>query len=595
MSFYIEKLIVSGPTKKDSIIELSSGVNVIYGPSNTGKTYIVKCIDYMFGSKKEPIDTSLGFQYVKIIVKTNNGSITMQRKIGDKKIKINSTDENIVSGEYTTNTSDNDYRKTINFVWLSLIGVKDMHKIITNKNYAKQRLSWRKFSHMFMLTETKIISERSAILSDRDTSNTAVIASLIFLISGLDFMENNTIDSTEIKEAKKKAVKEYINKELFKISERHQELLDILNNHSSIDIETEIEKIILEISLNEKKINHYIETNQKILAELYDKNNALSECNVLLNRYDELTTQYDADLKRLNFIVDGEVNLNSSFLTHCPFCDSEVEFKKNKNYIEAAKSDHKKIKLQATDLNHASKELKQEKLTLEKEIDGLMNEKKSIEELIEKQLNPQVALMKNKLTSYKNAIEYQKEIDILNTILKQKNADIIENDKEMKRDVEFKVKDHLDYNFITELTNNIKLFLKSCNYNNLLSVTFDKSTMDIVINGKKKESNGKGYNAFFNSVMAIVLSRYMKEKAMYSPNFLLLDSPILSLKENESKKISETIKHSLFENIVDSPKDIQMIVIENEIPDIDYKDTNLIQFTKDKNIGRYGFLLEVTD
>ena len=82
---------------------------------------------------------------------------------------------------------------------------------------------------------------------------------------------------------------------------------------------------------------------------------------------------------------------------------------------------------------------------------------------------------------------------------------------------------------------------------------------------------------------------------MYSPNFLLLDSPILSLKENESKKISETIKHSLFENIVDSPKDIQMIVIENEIPDIDYKDTNLIQFTKDKNIGRYGFLLEVTD
>ena len=50
MSFYIEKIIVTGSGKTDSIIELSNGVNIIYGPSNTGKTYIVKCIDYMFGS-----------------------------------------------------------------------------------------------------------------------------------------------------------------------------------------------------------------------------------------------------------------------------------------------------------------------------------------------------------------------------------------------------------------------------------------------------------------------------------------------------------------------------------------------------------------
>ena len=42
MSFYIEKIIVTGSGKTDSIIELSNGVNIIYGPSNTGKTYIVK-------------------------------------------------------------------------------------------------------------------------------------------------------------------------------------------------------------------------------------------------------------------------------------------------------------------------------------------------------------------------------------------------------------------------------------------------------------------------------------------------------------------------------------------------------------------------
>ena len=595
MSFYIEKIIVTGSGKTDSIIELSNGVNIIYGPSNTGKTYIVKCIDYMFGSEREPIDISTGYQYIKIIVRTQCGTITMSRKIGENKIEVSSNDNNVPSGKYATKASRTNYDKTINSVWLSLIGINDLHLVISNENYKKQILSWRTFSHMFMLTETKIISEYSAILSGRDTSNTAVIASLIFLLSGQDFAETETKDTKEIKEAKKNAVKAYINKELFRLSERNQELLAQLKENPNIDIAVEIEKIMAEISTNEKRINSSIEENQKILAQLYEKNENLSECNVLLNRYDELTTQYDADLKRLNFIVDGEANLNTSFSTHCPFCDGEVVVKKNQNYIDAAKSDYKKIKLQAKDLESASKELRSEKLSLEQEIGTLMAKKKSIEELIEKELKPQVFNLKEKLSTYKDAIECQKEIDILKKLSEQKTADMIENDTDEESELKFKVKEHLDYSFINELSNGIKSFLENCNYDNLLSVIFDKADMDIVINGKKKSSNGKGYNAYFNSVVAIVLSRYMESKAKYSPDFLVLDSPILSLKEKETKKSSETMRNTLFENIVDNQKGIQTIVIENEIPEINYKDANIIHFTKEKNNGRYGFLLDVAD
>jgi hypothetical protein len=595
MSFYIEKIIVTGSGKTDSIIELSNGVNIIYGPSNTGKTYIVKCIDYMFGSEREPIDISTGYQYIKIIVRTQCGTITMSRKIGENKIEVSSNDNNVPSGKYATKASRTNYDKTINSVWLSLIGINDLHLVISNENYKKQILSWRTFSHMFMLTETKIISEYSAILSGRDTSNTAVIASLIFLLSGQDFAETETKDAKEIKEAKKNAVKAYINKELFRLSERNQELLAQLKENPNIDIAVEIEKIMAEISTNEKRINSSIEENQKILAQLYEKNENLSECNVLLNRYDELTTQYDADLKRLNFIVDGEANLNASFSTHCPFCDGEVVVKKNQNYIDAAKSDYKKIKLQAKDLESASKELRSEKLSLEQEIGTLMAKKKSIEELIEKELKPQVFNLKEKLSTYKDAIECQKEIDILKKLSEQKTADMIENDTDEESELKFKVKEHLDYSFINELSNGIKSFLENCNYDNLLSVIFDKADMDIVINGKKKSSNGKGYNAYFNSVVAIVLSRYMESKAKYSPDFLVLDSPILSLKEKETKKPSETMRNTLFENIVDNQKGIQTIVIENEIPEINYKDANIIHFTKEKNNGRYGFLLDVAD
>lgn len=595
MSFYIEKIIVTGSGKTDSIIELSNGVNIIYGPSNTGKTYIVKCIDYMFGSEREPIDISTGYEYVKIIVRTQCGAITMSRKIGENKIEVSSNDNNISSGKYATKASRTNYDKTINSVWLSLIGIDDLHLVISNENYKKQILSWRTFSHMFMLTETKIISEYSAILSGRDTSNTAVITSLIFLLSGQDFAETETKETKEMKEAKKNAVKAYINKELFRLSERNQELLAQLKENSNVNIAVEIEEVMAEISTNEQKINESIEENQKILAQLYEKNENLSECNVLLNRYNELTTQYDADLKRLSFIVDGEANLNGSFSTQCPFCDGEVVIKKKRNYIDAAKSDYKKIKLQAKDLESASKELRSEKLGLEQEISMLIAKKQSVEELIEKELKPQLSTLKEKLAEYKDAIERQKEIDILKKLSEQKAADMIENDTDEESELKFKVKEHLDYSFINELNNGIKSFLENCNYDNLLSVVFDKADMDIVINGKKKSSNGKGYNAYFNSVVAIVLSRYMESKAKYSPNFLVLDSPILSLKEKETKKPSETMRNTLFENIIDNQKGIQTIVVENEIPDIDYKDANVIHFTKEKSNGRYGFLLDVTD
>lgn len=159
-------------------------------------------------------------------------------------MKLVVTINNVPSGKYATKASRTNYDKTINSVWLSLIGINDLHLVISNENYKKQILSWRTFSHMFMLTETKIISEYSAILSGRDTSNTAVIASLIFLLSGQDFAETETKDTKEIKEAKKNAVKAYINKELFRLSERNQELLAQLKENPNIDIAVEIEKIM---------------------------------------------------------------------------------------------------------------------------------------------------------------------------------------------------------------------------------------------------------------------------------------------------------------------------------------------------------------
>lgn len=66
--FYIEKLVVSGGGCKTTVIDFQPGLNFILGPSNTGKSLIMDCIDYVFGftpRKSHPskiVDNNYGWQ-----------------------------------------------------------------------------------------------------------------------------------------------------------------------------------------------------------------------------------------------------------------------------------------------------------------------------------------------------------------------------------------------------------------------------------------------------------------------------------------------------------------------------------------------------
>jgi len=594
MSFYIEEIKVSGPGKSDSTIKLKQGVNIIYGPSNTGKSYIINCIDYIFGAKDSPIDESFGYDTISVTVRTESGSVVMRRGLGKNKIVVESDDPSVESGEYNSQASGKNHEKTINFVWLSLFGIQDYHSVISNENFDKRVLSCRTFLHMFLLTETKIIAKESVVLSNIPTSNTAEISSLIFLLTGQDFKDSEKQDSDEIKNAKRTAVKAYINKELFSLSERSRELTERLGENESFDLQEEIKEALRNITALEKQIQESVRENQAILERLHVCNEELSECKVLLSRYDELMTQYSADVRRLSFIVDGEANIEEHPEGKCPFCDGKISLDKT-NYIEAAKADCRKIKLQMKDLEKAQKALQEEKEGLEREIAQLLAKKQTTEELISVELTPTLEALNEKLALFREIVELKREIEILKKIAEKKSSDIIAADEDDDNAVKFKVREHLDYDFIESISKDIRTLLEKSHYDNLLTAVFDKSTMDVVVNGKAKRSNGKGYCAFLNTTVALALARYMIENAKYTPGLLVLDSPILSFKETDDKKPSESMRNGLFENLVSQDNALQLIIVENEIPSIDYKEAKLIQFTKNRKEGRYGFLNDVYD
>lgn len=589
MSFYIKELTITGEGKEPATIKFEKGFNIVVGPSNTGKTLIFKCVDYILGAKECPLIE--GYNQISLTVVFENSEIKLMRYCGGKNLTVYSSSSEIQSGEYNYSTGKDDYEKSFNSVLLKLIDINEHHDIIKNKSYEKKSLTWRIFSDAFFIDETRMISERSILLPEQATEKTSFLSALIFLLIGDGFSSVNPSEAKNIRKAKESAVKEYIYNELRELSEKKNLLYNDLQEKD--DLESIIDSLSVDIETVEKNIVDKINDNKNLLRQIQEKNEELSKANILLNRYDFLESQYDSDLKRLNFIVDGEINYKQTEEVECPFCKTIVSITNKQDYISASLKEYQIIKLQKSDLNDARNSLELRITDLTKSLNLLLNDKKDVEYEIDTVLKPKLSDLKSRLQTYKEQIKNRNEIELITVLCSQKSKFLNEQENKKEDENKYDPKEYLDLSFTTCLGEYIHDLLIKSHFENLNSVVFSNKSMDFSVNGKDKRQNGKGYKAYYNSILAIAFTKYLFEHGTHKPNLLFLDSPVLSLKLNENEEIQASIKRGLFEVLRDMTDDIQIIVFENKVPEIDYKSTNIIKFTKDKDNGRYGFIPDV--
>ena len=141
-SFMIERLRVSGPGKIDGVINFTDGLNIIQGRSNTGKTWILKCIYYLFSSDTRPFSPLTGYTDIEGVFLTKRyGRITISRKLDEEKVTVVAESDEVEDGEYDTN-----YKKTslhyLNDLWLRIIGLDETIEVPKTARYARERMSW---------------------------------------------------------------------------------------------------------------------------------------------------------------------------------------------------------------------------------------------------------------------------------------------------------------------------------------------------------------------------------------------------------------------------------------------------------------------
>ena len=594
--FYIESISVHGSGKNDSVVSFGEGLNIIQGFSNTGKTCVVRCIDFIYGSSTKPFEKNTGYNKVSMRIVTSNGAITFSRTIGRNQIQVVSENPEIESGTYDIAYKQKQKKPVINGVWLKLIGIEGEPMIPKNIDFVKSHLTWRTLASVFYVTEKHIVRPESVVLPEQRTGDTLLLSALLYLISGRDFAETDAQTKKEIRVARRKAVEEYVNKQLSGISNRKKQLTEQLAAFADVDVEAEITRIVSEIEETDAAITQAVNSSKELLGQVLVTEEKAAECSVLLSRYQSLKSQYAADIKRLTFIVEGEVEYqNIPRVSKCPFCDGKIATHNHQSYIEASRGELARIVAQIDGLEAAEADVKAELVEIESELTLLRAKREDIESLFSEQLRPKADDLREMLNNYRAFIRLKHEMDVIDSFSDSWTTDLRELPEETGDTLQYHPKEYFDEAFLSTMDTLAKEILNECNYENLTSARFNLSDFDIEVNGGKKATNhGKGYCAFLNTVVVLMFRKFFATKAKYNPGLLIIDTPLLGLDQGVDDAAPESMRTALFRYFMNNQDEGQIIVVENleHIPKLDYdaSGAKVTTFTKGRFEGRYGFL-----
>lgn len=395
-SFWIALITVAGhPTRQDSRIDLTDGLNIVCGPSNTGKSWILQSIDYMFSAAAKEFSTNeqSGYTEVRMGVHTPFGQLMLTRPIGQGHtiVDVTNTDKRIPSGQYRLNKTKNG--ALLNSLSLRLAGFEnpDELKVIKNQNYDVQGLTERTVSHTFYADEDNIIKKAPILLPEQNTAHTAAKWTLAEFITDKDYVAYAREENNETKKLRNNTIIDYLTPKPDELRQRI-EPLEAARETSNPD---QAQRGINELSAQFAHVNALIENaareGEQVASRLQEIRDQLAESGTLRHRYEELVSSYQAKIDRSDFVHEGHA-LTSTIPTpeSCPICEQTLPANKTPAVAEPDPRERQNLLTWLDGLRQTISQMEIEHALLVAEEQQLASHSRRITEHIENQLRPQL-------------------------------------------------------------------------------------------------------------------------------------------------------------------------------------------------------------
>jgi hypothetical protein len=611
----IDRVAMTGPHKKTVYVPFVDGVNIVWGASNAGKSFIRKSIDYIFGGEKVDVPAEgIGYDNFVVWLSTPTaGPITLRRSVhgGDIYMAHGHADAvNSNSPGYDELKATHVQSPNVSKFILQESGFREA-RLLKNERAEKSPFSLRVLIRYLIVDETRMIDEKS-ILLHHNTTVTAEDKTLIkFLLTGVDGSSVEQVRSGDQLKAARDAKVELLSQLADKVREK------INPERSNIELER-----MLAIAEQERDGFQRIMIDRQdaidvlaaqVRAEtltLSNEETEIADLSTMVVRFEELASIFASDLNRLSGLEEGGFLLQKFAKMNCPICGAAPEHQHlhhDLGDIElqrmAAEAEIAKIRKEEAELKNTIAEAKDERARREIEIDRILAARAKKQQALDDAMNLETSARVTFAKSTERVRGLEKEIDDRRLLASyETEIEEVSRQRVASRQRAAGLSLDLTASEANELSKVIKRVLKAWNYPGGEAVHFSVQEQDIVVDGKNRRNNGAGIRAILHAAFKVALLVYCREAGRPHPGFIVLDSPLLAYRPaDETKGLGDLTEEELevqranlaahfYEHLHGLQNFAQIIVIENHKSDqavvAPYPNT---QFTRNPNLGRAGF------
>ncbi|WP_331718810.1 hypothetical protein OG851_43055 (plasmid) [Streptomyces sp. NBC_00161] len=569
-----------GPDKPLATVEFGPNLTVVYGASESGKSYIVEAIDYMLGATKlKPIREAEGYTHILLGLRTENGDVTtLCRELGGNKVDVFDTDIRTLPAAAPTHRlsvkhspkADNNLSRHL----LKILGV-DGRRVLKSATQGQLRtLSFRDLAHLCVISDTRMADPRSPVLaSGQNTAAPAEKSTFKLLLTGED-------------EAERPAGASDVEK---KVGRGRIDLLNqlITETQSNLAIQVSEPELHAQLGRLEEALAAATAANGELVTQRFDlvgRGRALSsqatanreragELRTLLGRFGLLRQQYESDIDRLRMVAEAGSLLGYFFREGpCVFCGAALEHQQPDHQL--AETEHLQVAVAAetrktTDL-HADLITTME--DLEEQL-GQLEDEYAAFTTASSVLSTELRLLDERLTPL------QGDAKALLTARSQIQTDMalhaqIQRLENMKATLSSVTPapapigpDGIPAVDVADFESTVREVLTAWQVPGNNHVTYDQKTAEISVGDRPRSSRGRGMRSIIHAAFTVALARYTASRSLPHPGFVVLDSPLLTYREPDEDDIK--IPYDVgahFYRMLQDDFSAQVIIVENVDP-----------------------------
>ncbi|MEW5096556.1 hypothetical protein [Clavibacter michiganensis] len=604
-----EKLLVTSVAlvasdKSRSEVVFGSGLSVVQGPSDTGKSFMVDAIDFVLGSSKlRAIPEMTVYDYAEVGLRTSAGlNVTLQRRLAGGNIILLSSDS---SGEEYKQSLAFRHRAgdvaTLSGYLLDQVGLLG-RLIRRNKQNKLISLSFRDVAHLSIINEIDIQSDTPPVLTGQYTTATKELAAFRAIVEDTD---DSLLVETQDKSEQKKITAgqvRLIDSMLDRLA------LESHDYESREELEQQLARIQTAVrDATSSRRGIYVtrdglgEKRSKLRRKHTLFSARVSDLSATLARLRLLSAQYRSDLQRLELMQQADLAMSFFETADCAYCgahpeDQHVDAEEDsKNHAKATIAEIGRTNFLVKDLDEALELLVADLAHYQAEASKVSVEIDEVDKAYyeaEAAARPASKVLRELLSTQKEAVRQllvYEQVAELEGMRRLVDLDAGAESPEGAQALSGRVVDDISAGLVETLT--------AWGYEGAKSVRFDLSTKDIWVNGQPRSSHGKGVRALLHAAFTVAVAQYCLERDLPHPGFIVLDSPLVTFRAADvvidGDVVDAQVASLFYQDLADRFLG-QVIVLENvDVPEGLGVDVSITKFSGDEKVGRFGFLQSV--